>query len=209
MIAFVKDMNRFWLFATPAFLFQIFAVWTCDQTTAANNAAPTSESKCASVSGQIDFDRLLASAQQGDAGAKFWSGVAFEQGWCGTLDLTEALQWYTLSAAQDNADAENSLGKLHENGGGVKPDYILAAAWYRKAAEHVPDLGGAGQGRNNLGWLYLQGLGVPQDYVLAYMWFRLARSEFGLSAAKRRMTREGVVDGEQLAKAWLKAHSVQ
>jgi hypothetical protein len=39
MIALVKDMKRPWLFATPAFLFQIFAVSTRDQTTAPNNAA--------------------------------------------------------------------------------------------------------------------------------------------------------------------------
>jgi len=67
------------------------------------------------------------------------------------------LTWYKLAAAQDNADAENSLGKLYEDGRGLKQDYELAAAWYRKAAEHVPDLGGAGQGRNNLGCLYMQG----------------------------------------------------
>jgi TPR repeat protein len=33
---------------------------------------------------------------------------------------------------------------LYQNGGSVKQDYIRAAAWYRNAAEHVPDLGGAG-----------------------------------------------------------------
>jgi uncharacterized protein len=63
-----------------------------------------------------------------------------------------------LAAAQNNADAENSLGKLCEDGRGVKPDYQLAAAWYRKAAEHVPDLDEASQGRKNLGGLYMQGL---------------------------------------------------
>jgi TPR repeat protein len=33
-----------------------------------------------------------------------------------------------LSAAQDNADAENSLGKLYEDGCGVKENYTFAAA---------------------------------------------------------------------------------
>jgi hypothetical protein len=89
MIAFVKDMKRFWLFATSAFLFQIFAVSTRAQTAAANNASPTSESRCTSVSGQIDFDLLPTQAQKG---AQFWSGVAFKQGWCPTPDLSEALR---------------------------------------------------------------------------------------------------------------------
>ena len=47
-------------FCDAGFLLTIFAVSTCIQTTAANNAARTSESKCAFGSGQIDFDRLLA-----------------------------------------------------------------------------------------------------------------------------------------------------
>jgi TPR repeat protein len=45
------------------------------------------------------------------------------------------------------------------------PRLLLATEWYLKAAEHFPDLGGAGQGRNSLGLLYMQGLGVPQDYI--------------------------------------------
>jgi TPR repeat protein len=154
----------------------------------------------------IDFDRLLARAQKGDPDAQFWSGAAFDDGWCGTPNLIEAVKWYKLSAAQDNADAENSLGKLYEKGRGVKQDYVLAARWYRKAAEHVPDFGGAGQGRNNLAWLYTQGLGVPQDFVLAYMWFRLAPGESGLSNAKPKMTREQVIRADQLAADWVKAH---
>jgi uncharacterized protein len=53
----------------------------------------------------------------------------------------------------------------------VRQSYSVAAEWYRQAAENVPDLGGAGQGRKNLGLLYMPGLGVPKDYVQAYMWF--------------------------------------
>jgi uncharacterized protein len=57
-------------------------------------------------------------------------------------------------AANGNPDAENSLGQMYQDGKGVKQSYVTASKWYRKAAEHVPDLGGAGQGRNNLGLLY-------------------------------------------------------
>jgi TPR repeat protein len=40
---------------------------------------------------------------------------------------------------------------MYEDGEGVKQSYALAAKWYRKAAEHVPDLGGAGQGSAPIG----------------------------------------------------------
>jgi len=30
---------------------------------------------------------------------------------------------------------------MYENGEGVPQNYVQAAKWYRKAAEHVPDLG--------------------------------------------------------------------
>ena len=30
---------------------------------------------------------------------------------------------------------------MYEDGEGVEQNYALAAEWYRKAAEHVPDLG--------------------------------------------------------------------
>jgi TPR repeat protein len=97
---------------------------------------------------------------------------------------------------------------MYENGEGVTQNYALAAKWYRKAAEHVPNLGGAGQGRNNLGMLYLDGLGVPKDYVQAYMWFRLAASEANLSVAKRHMTQEQLLEAERLAAEWLSSHPI-
>jgi TPR repeat protein len=34
---------------------------------------------------------------------------------------------------------------MYEDGEGIKQSYVLAAKWYLKAAEHVPNLGGAGQ----------------------------------------------------------------
>jgi len=66
-----------------------------------------------------------------------------------------------------------SIGQAYEVGDGVPQNYVQAAEWYRKAAEHVPDYGGAGQGRNDLGLLYLDGLSLQQDYVEAYKWFTL------------------------------------
>ena len=93
---------------------------------------------------------------------------------------------------------------MYEDGEGVIQNYSLAAKWYRRAAEHDRDLGGAGQGRNNLGMLYVDGHGVPKDYVQAYMWFRLAdfESNPNLSFAKAHMTPEQVLEAEQLVEEW-------
>src|ERR1700687_719269 len=112
-----------------------------------------------------DSDRkaLLIRAQHGDAGAQFWLGAGYEQGWFGRANFQLALKWLRKAAGRGDADAQNSLGQMYEDGEGVQQNHTLAANWYRKAAEHVPDLGGAGQGRNNLGLLYMNGLGVPED----------------------------------------------
>jgi hypothetical protein len=73
---------------------------------------------------------------------------------------------------------------MYEDGEGVQQNYVMAAKWYRKAAERVPDFGGARQGRNNLGLLYLNGLGVPKDLVHAYTWFSWTGSQTNLLYAK-------------------------
>jgi hypothetical protein len=75
-----------------------------------------------------------------------------------------------------------------------------------RAAEHVPNLGGAGQGRNDLGLLYLKGLGVPKDYVQAYMWFSVAGVESNVAAAQEEMNPEQILKARQLAEEWKKQH---
>jgi uncharacterized protein len=74
------------------------------------------------------------------------------------------------------------------------------------AAEHVPDLGGAGQGRNNLGLLYLNGNGVPKDYVQAYMWFKLTPDETNLCDAEAQMTAAQIAEAERMAAEWKGSH---
>jgi TPR repeat protein len=74
------------------------------------------------------------------------------------------------------------------------------------AAEHVPDLGGAGQGRTNLRLLYLNGDGVPRDYVQAYMWFKLTASQTNLPYAKAQMTSEQIEEAERMATEWKRSH---
>lgn len=150
---------------------------------------------------------LRRAAEHGEADAQLWLGVAHEQNWFGTTDLVEAAKWYQMSADQGNPDAQVSLGDLYESGeGGLRQDYASAAEWYRRAAEHVPDLGGAGQGRSRLGELYLEGLGVPKDYVQAYMWFSLFGHGQNLDDVKSRMTPDQIQLAQQLAEQWKAQH---
>ena len=56
--------------------------------------------------------------------------------------------WMPL-ANEGDADAQNKVGEIYERGLGGPPDYTLAAAWYRKAADQ-----GHPRAQINLGFLY-------------------------------------------------------
>ena len=59
---------------------------------------------------------------------------------------------------QGDAQAQNNLGVMYENGRGVPQDYDEAVKWYRLAAAQ-----GDADAQNNLGVMYENGRGVPQD----------------------------------------------
>jgi len=94
---------------------------------------------------------------------------------------------------------------MYESGRGVAQNYVTAAEWYRKAGEHVPDLGGAGQGRNNLGLLYLDGLGVPKDYVQAYYVARPGERE-NSTIVEAKMTPAQVSEAQRMVEERKKLH---
>jgi TPR repeat protein len=156
----------------------------------------------------IELERcMLRAGEQGVADVQFWLGVAFEQNlWFGVTDHLEALKWYKRAAEGDDPDAEAELGRRYQNGDGVEQSYVQAAFWFRKAAEHVPNLGGAGQGRNNLGLLYTDGQGVPRDYVQAYMWFSLAGRDSNISDIQNEMTPNQISQAQQMANDWKLQH---
>lgn len=150
---------------------------------------------------------MWRAAENGVPEAQFWLGVAFEQHlWFGVTDDQEALKWFRKAAERGNPDAEATLGLRYELGEGIEQDYAQAAYWFRRAAEHVPNLGGAGQGRNNLGNLYAEGHGVPKDYVQAYMWLSLAGSDQSIDYLQREMTPAQMLKAQQLAEEWKKQH---
>ncbi|MCL5980796.1 MAG: sel1 repeat family protein [Gammaproteobacteria bacterium] len=71
-----------------------------------------------------------------------------------------------LAHARDPG-AENALGNRYLHGQGVKKDWKIAAAWYRKAA-----LAGNARGAFNLAFVYNFGEGVPQNTHKAVYWWQ-------------------------------------
>ena len=92
-------------------------------------------------------------------------------------DYTKAKEWFEKAAEQGNANAQNNLGNLYENGLGVEKDYTKAKEWYEKAAER-----GVATAQYNLGFLYHRGLGVEQDYTKAKKWYEKAAEQGNATA---------------------------
>ena len=79
-------------------------------------------------------ERLLESAQKGDAEAQFELGKNYETGRIGLpKDFAQAEHWYRLAAEQGDPFAEASLGLLYQFGKGVKKDSVQALMWYEVA----------------------------------------------------------------------------
>ena len=81
-------------------------------------------------------------------------------------------------AEEGNADAQNNLGVMHEEGLGVVQDYAEAVRWHQLAADQ-----GNVYAQSNLGFMYATGYGVTEDYETAHMWFNIAASN-GLEKAR-------------------------
>jgi TPR repeat protein len=89
----------------------------------------------------------------------------------------EDLQSWRTQAAQGNAEAQNNLGSLFDQGHGVPQDYAKARQWYEKAAAQ-----GNAEGQFSLGFAYALGQGVPQDYVQAAKWYEKAATQGNVMA---------------------------
>jgi TPR repeat protein len=110
------------------------------------------------------------------------------------------------AARQGGVDSQVSIAQMYEDGDGVPQNYAQAARWYKKAAEHVPDRGGAGVARSGLGFLYMDGHGVSQDYVAAYMYFALSNSKKNMQWAAGKMTGSQIAEAQRGAKEWVQQH---
>jgi localization factor PodJL len=90
----------------------------------------------------------------------------------------------------------HNLAVLYAEGMGNKPDYQMAARWFRKAADY-----GVADSQYNLGILYARGIGVEADLSEAYKWFALASRDGDKEAAKKRDDVGGRLDQKALTAA--------
>jgi hypothetical protein len=110
-------------------------------------------------------------------------------------------------AEQGDAAAQFAVGAHYATGEDVPQDYGEAVRWFTLAAEqgHV----GA---QATLGAYYWSGRGVPTDLVKAYLWAVLAQtggddaSKYRVAFLASRMTRAQVLEAQQQANEWIKAH---
>jgi hypothetical protein len=120
------------------------------------------------------FDRLVASAEKGDANAQVELGILYYEGRTEghRPDYAEALKWFQLAADQGNAKAQDRMGLMYYSGKGVPQDYAQAAHWYQLAAQ-----GGNYHARLQLSDMYERGIGVPRDSSESKKWAILATAD--------------------------------
>ncbi len=87
-------------------------------------------------------------------------------------DYAKAFGEFRVLAEQGDAQGQNGLGVLYENGWGVPKDERTAATWYNLAAKQ-----GAAIAQHNLASMYENGKGVPQDYQEALRLYRLSAEQ--------------------------------
>lgn len=81
---------------------------------------------------------------------------------------TALRSWLPIAEA-GNAEAQNNVGHMYEEGFGVAQSYPTAMEWYRKAAT-----GGLAAAQHNIGLLYNNGYGVAENPIEAVKWFKQA-----------------------------------
>jgi len=143
-------------------------------------------------------------AEKGNVHAQLWLGVFYEQGRDGVeRDYFQAFKWLSMAAKQGQPDAQVTLGQMYENGESVPQDYGLAAYWYRKAADHTMDLGGAGVGANSLAQLYQDGHATVQDYVFVYLGYGYMQNADGMRDVAKKMNASQIADAQRRIRAWM------
>ena len=107
---------------------------------------------------------LSSSAQQ----ERFESGLASKD----RGHYATALRAWMPIAEAGNAEAQNNVGYMYEEGMGVPQNYLLAMNWYRQAADS-----GLAEAQHNMGMLYHHGYGVAQNLGEAFRWFKMAADQ--------------------------------
>jgi len=117
-----------------------------------------------------ELNLLIAAADAGHPLAMYQLGLINSAGLNGVpVNKEAAWYWYSQSALEGFAGAQNNLGDLYEQGEGVKQSYPEAAYWYTQAA-----MQGEPTAYLSLGEIFYKGLGVNKNNLRAAFWLTLA-----------------------------------
>jgi TPR repeat protein len=109
--------------------------------------------------------QLLPLADQHDAAAAYYVGLAYWEGSGIERNPQTALAYLRIAAYREHPGAQLMLAIAYEYGSGVPKDYRLAAQWMRGAAEK-----GDRTAQFYLGHYFRDGIGVVQSDQQAYEW---------------------------------------
>ncbi len=112
---------------------------------------------------------LTPLAERGIAQAQVRLGQLLLDEAAGPPDPAGALAWFLKAAGQDDPLAFNMVGRCYENGWGAPENIVVAAQWYRQAAEL-----GSDWGMYNHATRLMLGDAVGIDRAGALTWFRKA-----------------------------------
>ncbi len=110
------------------------------------------------------MDAYIKAAKQGSPAAAYLIGLLYVEG-KGSFSKNPktAYSWFKNSADKGYAPAQNALGFLYEEGGGVEQDHQEAVKWFQKAADQ-----GDAVGLNNLARKYVSGVGIAKNDTKAF-----------------------------------------
>ena len=116
-------------------------------------------------------------AEQGNASAQFFLGMAYDKGEGVPQNDAEAAKWFRCAAEQGDAAGQFCLGLSYSIGDGVPRDCAEAAKWFRRAAEQ-----GDARAQFYLGFMYDNSERVLQDDMEAAKWYRRAAKQGDVDA---------------------------
>lgn len=131
------------------------------------------------------YQLYTKAAKGGVVMSYFRLGQMSEQGRGVKADAAEAKYYYGVAASElgvfaqkGDANSQNTLAALYENGKGVAQNYAKAVQWYRQAANQ-----GMAEAQFNVGRMFMAGIGVDKNDTEAMGWFRRAAQQ-GYSKAQ-------------------------
>jgi TPR repeat protein len=144
--------------------------------------------------------QLQESAARGEAESQLILGLAYRDGWDGTIRSgTLAARWRDLADELDDARPGLMLALLQREKAPVSPDPAQAAKWLHQAAEH-----GDPYAQVILAETLLEGNGVPADWRHGVAWMSKSAST-GFAPAQMRLGLIYLVGDESLPKNEIEA----